>query len=104
MSHEEQAGESTTASPSAASEAASLTASAIEPARWTGATPSTAAAIFSAASPITTTARAWLRPSTSRSGAYEPPLSRPPAMRTKGRGKPSTEATTAATLVPFESS
>jgi hypothetical protein len=80
------------------------TASGIEVARSIGKAPAAAAAMRSAASPRTTSARPLWR-SASTSGSYDPSLSRPPAMRTAlGSRRPRSAATDAPTFVPFEAS
>ena len=62
-----------------------------------------AARISGAAAPIRTMPL-HVPSSASSIGAYEPPLSTPPAISTSGRGNPRTEAATDATFVPLLSS
>src|SRR3990172_225462 len=98
----EQAGESTTTSPSRAHSAAWTTASSREPASRMGTDPMSSRFILPCASPRRIAARAF-RPRETRRGRKSTPLSFPPAMRTTGSGNPSRHLRTAPTLVPFES-
>ena len=73
-------GDSSTTSPGRAAPAARSTASAIEPARTTGAAPANVAAITSAAWPMATTVRS--RSGSAAIGARSRPLFSPPAIST----------------------